>query len=78
MIIEVDLQQHQDFTLKAVANSNDKCFFSSSLNLKIARVYNMSNIHRNGPFFRIYLFKIRYARAIYSFCIIVLIIFSHL
>ena len=52
MIIEVDLQQHQDFTLKAVANSNDKCFFSSSLNLKIARVYNMSNIHRNGPFLK--------------------------
>ena len=52
MIIEVDLQQHQDFTLKAVANSNDKCFFSSSLNLKIARVYNMSNIHRNGQFLK--------------------------
>ena len=52
MIIEVDLQQHQDFTLKAVANSNDKCFFSSSLNLKIARVYNMSNIHRNDPFLK--------------------------
>ena len=52
MIIEVDLQQHQDFTLKAVANSDDKCFFSSSLNLKIARVYNMSNIHRNGQFLK--------------------------
>ena len=77
MIIEVDLQQHQDFTLKAVANSNDKCFFFFSDPFKIARVYNMSNIHRNGPFFKIYLFKIRYARATYSFCIMVLIIFSH-
>ena len=44
MIIEVDLQQHQDFTLKAVANSDDKCFFFSDP-FKIARVYNMSNIH---------------------------------
>ena len=52
MIIEVDLQQHQDFTLKAVANSDDKCFFFFSDPFKIARVYNMSNIHRNGPFLK--------------------------
>ena len=53
MIIEVDLQQHQDFTLKAVANSDDKCFFFFfSDPFKIARVYNMSNIHRNGQFLK--------------------------
>ena len=52
MIIEVDLQQHQDFTLKAVANSNDKCFLFFSDPFKIARVYNTSNIHRNGPFLK--------------------------
>ena len=52
MIIEVDLQQHQDFTLKVVANSDDKCFFFFSDPFKIARVYNMSNIHRNGPFLK--------------------------
>ena len=52
MIIEVDLQQHQDFTLKAVANSNDKCFFSSSLNLKIARVYNICQISTEMAHFK--------------------------
>ena len=52
MIIEVDLQQHQDFTLKAVANSDDKCFFFFSDPFKIARVYNMSNIHRNIQFLK--------------------------
>ena len=51
MIIEVDLQQHQDFTLKAVANLDDKCFFFFSDPFKIARVYN-SNIHRNGQFLK--------------------------
>ena len=77
MIIEVDLQQHQDFTLKAVANSNDKCFLFFSDPFKIARVYNMSNIHRNGPFLKYIYSRLGMPEQHIHFVLWFLIIFSH-